>query len=141
GWAHTPPSKCTTTGAKCAQVDVYRDGTNSSNTLPTFFANIFGQGSQGIRATATAIVAVGNATNCLRPFGVVDKWQELEAPSGEFDRWTKVSGNAVESTPHDTYAPPNATDTGTGYKASGTPNDVGTRVTLKGGNNHNSSAG
>jgi hypothetical protein len=56
----------------CIQVDVYRDGTFSSATLPTYFANLFGVASQGTRATATAQVSQGNAAGCMRPWYIVD---------------------------------------------------------------------
>ena len=55
------------------QVNVYRDGTNSSSTWPTMFANIFGVGSQGVRATATAQVTTANASGCMRPWFIVDR--------------------------------------------------------------------
>jgi len=37
-------------------VNVYRDGTNGSATLPVYFAPLFGVTSQAVNATATAQV-------------------------------------------------------------------------------------
>jgi hypothetical protein len=122
-------------GGRCVRVDVFRDGTNNSTPLPTFFANIFGVGTQSVRATATAHVAYGNATNCMRPFAVADKWSEnpLTTPN-QYNRWTSAGGNAVELNPHDSYTP-------TGYKthnADGSVADLGVELVMKGGNNPNS---
>src|SRR5262245_18352304 len=60
----------------CVKVDVHRDGTNGSNTLPMFFGYLIGRTSQTTKATATAQVLIGNSTDCLKPWGVVDKWAE-----------------------------------------------------------------
>ena len=129
-------------GSRCARVDVFRDGTNGSTALKSYFANLFGITSQQTKASAVAWAVGANATNCLRPFGVVDKWIENGPAAnntvGNFDRWKKVGNNAVEITTPDSYVPPNASSTGTGYTVSG---DLGTEVLLKGGNNPNSSAG
>ena len=47
--------------------------------MPTLFGPILGITSQGVRATATAIVGNGNATDCLRPIAMADDWHELRA--------------------------------------------------------------
>jgi Flp pilus assembly protein TadG len=60
------------TGGGCVRVDVHRDGTNASTVLPAYFANLFGVTSQSVRATATAQVRFGNASDCLKPFAVSD---------------------------------------------------------------------
>ena len=60
----------------CVRVDVYRNGEFGSTPLPTIFGKLLNISSQGVRATATARVASGNATNCMRPFAVADKWIE-----------------------------------------------------------------
>lgn len=59
----------------CIKVDVYRTAARG-NPLPTFFARLVGIASQDMRATATAKVLQGNATVCMRPFGIMDKWDE-----------------------------------------------------------------
>ena len=44
--------------------------------MGTWFGTIFGVSSQGVRATATAHVTVGNATRCMKPWLVPDKWSD-----------------------------------------------------------------
>jgi Flp pilus assembly protein TadG len=65
----------------CVKVDVYRT-TARGNALPTFFARLVGITSQDMRATATAKVLTGNATECMRPFGIMDKWDEYDVATG-----------------------------------------------------------
>ena len=116
----------------CARSNVYRNGEFSSATLPTVFAPVLGIASHGVRATASAVVAVGNSTRCMRPFSVADRWIEVAGDSGAFDRWKKVGNTAVELNPHDIYTP------GTGWSV---PADVGAEQILKGGNNPDSDVG
>ncbi len=73
----------------CVRVDVYRNGEFGSTPLPTIFGKLLNISSQGVRATATARVASGNSTNCMRPFAVADKWIEQRSPVDQFDRWKK----------------------------------------------------
>jgi hypothetical protein len=133
-------------GTNCVQVDVFRDGTNGSAALPTWFAPLFGVNSQGIRATATAWATTGNMTNCVRPFSVTDKWIE-QVPVGpprppaltdDYDHWVKVGNSAVALNPADLYTPPSGSSAGTGFQL---PADYGTRVVLKTGNNPQSPTG
>ena len=120
----------------CVRVDVYRNGQFGSTTLPVVFGPVLNITSQGVRATATAVVGVGNATNCMRPFGVVDRWHENLAPTGDFARWDN-SGNQFTG-PIDWYEPPTSGSTGSGYSV---PTDVGSPVVLKTGNNPDSNTG
>ena len=74
----------------CVRVDVYRNGEFGSTPLPTIFGKVLNISSQGVRATATARVATGNATNCMRPFAVADKWIDNVNPAlnpKKFERW------------------------------------------------------
>jgi hypothetical protein len=116
---------------RCVRMDVFRDGTNGSDVLPTYFANAFGITSQRIKATATAQVLNANATNCMKPWAIADKWSEVVAPAGEYNHWIKMSGKLVELNPHDVYTPASDTDAGTGYSLKPYPGDLGTEVTLK----------
>jgi Putative Flp pilus-assembly TadE/G-like len=120
----------------CVRVDVYRNGEFGSTPLPTIFGKLLNISSQGVRATATARVATGNATNCMRPFAVADKWIEKRAPVDEFNRWTSAGGGVVELDPHDEYVPPSANSAGSGYKL---PEDFGVEKVLKIGNPSGSS--
>jgi len=131
--AFVPPT------ARCTRVDVYRDGSNGSTTLPTYFAAAFGNFSQQIKATATAWATNGNSTNCMRPWAVADKWLEQVNPNNEFNHWVKQGNNLVELNPHDSYIPPpdanHPNDPFTGYRVSPPgsipPGDQGTQVILK----------
>jgi hypothetical protein len=110
------PSQCAQPG--CVRVDVMRGtpdhaGRRRLNVLPTFFAQLVGITSQGVRATATAQVVAGNATNCLKPWVMPD-------------RWTDTNGDGKFQT-GEPYQAPSATDPGTGWRLA----DVGTYLTLK----------
>lgn len=134
-------------GGRCVRVDVHRDGTDAdgdgttdSNSLPVFFATLFGLSDQSVRATATAWVGTGNSTNCMRPFAVADRWDDIVQPElnpKQFQRWEKVGPNAVERNPKDNYMPPRFNDPGTGYTVE---DHLGAQVILKAGNNPNSVA-
>jgi Flp pilus assembly protein TadG len=119
---------------RCARVDVHRNGTNGSDTLPVLFGSLLGVTTQGVRATATARVAFGNATNCMRPFAVADQWEEVRAPVGQYNRWTSSGNTVVELNPHDIYTPPSAAGPGTGFRL---PDDLGVETILKNGNPNN----
>jgi hypothetical protein len=118
----------------CVRVDVYRNGEFGSTPLPTIFGKVLNISSQGVRATATARVAAGNATNCMRPFAVADKWIDNVSPAlnpKKFERWQKVGSSAVQLDPKDVYVPPSSGSAGTGYTVAA---DLGAPVTLKRGN-------
>ena len=102
----------------CVQVSVYRDGTNSSTTLPVYFAPLFGLSSQSVRAYAAAVAVEANGTRCMKPWIIPDKWQENTAPPDDFNP------------PGDVYIAPSGNNPGTGYTLA----DVGTTVLLKPGN-------
>src|SRR5262249_48192910 len=143
------PTTCPHSDDGCVRVDVYRDGTNGSSTLPLLFGSLVGLTSQGIRATATAEVMSGNATDCLKPWAVIDKWEEHwenNAPStlpwstdSHFDKYLKNGPNAGTPDPAittpDVYIAPTETDFGTGFHprdASGSyTTDYGLELTLK----------
>jgi Flp pilus assembly protein TadG len=118
----------------CVRVDVYRDGEFDSAALPTIFGSALGISSQGVRATASAQVAVGNATDCLRPLAMPDRWIEHRpvdgpwAPDSVFQRYAE-SGPAPGAllTPHDDYVPPSAADPGSGLTSS---LDLGLQIQL-----------
>jgi len=115
----------------CVRVDVYRNGEFGSTPLPTIFGKLLNISSQGVRATATARVANGNATNCMRPFAIADKWIDQRSPVSQYDRWQKQGGQVVQLAPYDNYVPPSASDPGSGFRL---PDDFGQQATLKAGN-------
>lgn len=98
----------------CIRVDVYRDAAHG-NSLPTWFGNIVGLVSQDTKATATAEAGSANATNCMRPWMIPDKW-------------AGPNQNAYVAPP-DSYTPPDPKTGlgGTGYTVA---SDYGTTVTL-----------
>jgi len=136
-WNATPTSvvsfACPTGMAgRCVRVDVYRNGELGSTPLPTIFGPLLGIAEQGVRATATARVAVGNTTDCMRPWAVADKWIENASPATAFNRYVENGNNAgTLLSPADEYVPPSTSSQGSGYRV---PNDVGTQVILKNGN-------
>ena len=129
----TGPPTCFAAGARCIQVNVFRDNANN-NPLPTFFGNAFGITSQNVRATATAEVVVANATDCLRPFAVPDLYIDVtpgtaDNPVGEYHHYkSKNPGKGTPLDPADTYIKPTKTNPGTGYTID---NNYGAQVTLK----------
>jgi hypothetical protein len=138
------PPGFATSGDTCIRVNVYRNAGN--NPLPMFFGTVFGRTQQGVRATATAVVTGGNATNCMRPFGLPDKWDEWDSatnggeyetqtgfpdPSGlstnwDPDYWVPQPSNGQLSAystqfsgalyEADRYVPPSPTSAGTSYR-------------------------
>jgi hypothetical protein len=107
----TEPASWCEPPQKCIRVNVYRDGAHS-NPLPMFFGALFGMVNQNMRATATATVGSGNASDCLKPFAVPDRWIDSDGSN------TFTAG--------DTYTPPTQSSF-TGYSL----DDVGTVIHLK----------
>lgn len=109
---------------RCVRADVFRD-TAHGNPLPAVFGPVLGITDQSVRATATAVVAMGNTTDCMRPFAVADRWVHAAGDLDRYDHWEKQGNSAVELDPHDSYSP-------TGFSV---PADIGVQQILKGGNN------
>lgn len=126
--------------APCIRVDVYRNQ-QRGNPLPALFGLAVGLTEQGVRATATARVAVANASDCMKPWAIPDKWLDRYdvTPVVDTDTWTlddefeteDRSGSTVTPlVPPDVYTPPTADDPGTGFTVAV---DGGLRLTLKQG--------
>lgn len=118
---------------QCVRVDVYRNQ-QRGNALPTFFAQLVGVMEHGVRATATAQVAAGVSSTCIRPWGIPDKWVEV-VPSpqpwdleAEFNRYAKQGNNYTLLNPGDYYVPATGGSAGSGFSV---PEDIGLRVQLK----------
>ena len=106
------------------------------NPLPTFFGQLVGVTSQGVRATATAEALFGDSTDCVKPFAIPDRWTELRndvAPAGwseddTFERYDKkgilLPGDVDSYGPGDGYTPDSVSLGG---------GDYGRLVTLKSG--------
>jgi Flp pilus assembly protein TadG len=125
--------------SSCIRVDVYRDAAHG-NALPMLVGGLVGLSAQGTRATATAESLVANATSCLKPWIIPDKWEEhfpnFPAPwnptTSTFDTTTGQGKNQRPLANPDQYRPPTSADM-TGFRAAGTPNDIGLELTLKQG--------
>jgi hypothetical protein len=131
----------------CIRANVYRSVARS-NALPTYFAQIMGLTTQDVRATATAQILTGNATDCLKPWAVADKWHENWengapnsgpwTPTSNFDKYKKQGNQMVPDptvTTPDVYVAPTADSPGTGFTpftAQGAQtSDYGLQMTLK----------
>ena len=112
--------------ARCIRVNVYRNQ-ERGNFLPHVFGLIVGLTGQGVRATATARVAVADGTDCIKPVAIPDKWRDVNdttAPTAPAEAWTQddtfethaKKGNSwfpLESP--DVYVAPTESDPGTGF--------------------------
>jgi len=117
-WGQAPPAaavgidwNCPDGTTNCVHVDVFRDGTHSSTTLPTFFMSMANIQSQGTKAHAIAQIVAANATGCMRPWFMLDKY-------------TDVNNDGQFTSPPDIYQ---AGAGGTAYRV---PDDIGTTVTF-----------
>ena len=109
----------------------------------------FGLAGHGVRATATARVAIADSSNCMKPWAIPDKWVdnydittpiETNPPAWtEDDTFDLHSGNNNNGPPlanPDTYTPPSSSGPGSGFTVAA---DLGTRSGLKqGGPRHRS---
>ena len=128
----------------CIRVDVYRNQARA-NALPVWVGGLVGVTDQGVRATATAQAAAGNASDCLKPFGIPDKWDEnypVDKPFEMTDEFNKTDRRGNPVTTPDVYTPrtvqpDGSVIEGTGYTLSG---DYGRRVVLKSGSPQDSIA-
>ena len=132
----------------CVMVNVYRNQARG-NALPIFFGNLVGVTDQGTWASATAQIVGANTTDCLKPWAVIDRWDEYNAAGGEpdypnpdpdfgptstFDRYSDGRGASPPPEP-DLYVPPSSTSPGTGFRL---PVDEGRRFAIKTDANTNS---
>ena len=120
----------------CVRVNVYRNQetgiVRTANPLPIFFAGLVGVPDQGVRATATAQIRTGNATECLRPWAIVDRWNEYVSPGVyqipplPLDTYDTYAPRVQDREP-DVYIAPTPDDPGTGFRY---PQDVGTQFAI-----------
>lgn len=89
----------------CVKVVVHRDSAHN-NPLPTFFGTIVGVDGQGVRAAAVAKWTPANASRCLKPLAIADKWAD-SVGWGENDTY--------DSTASDVYIPPSSSAPGTSF--------------------------
>jgi hypothetical protein len=94
----------------CVKVDTFRNQRPGGNPLPTFFSRLVNITEQGVRATATAQIITGDTTDCLKPWAVIDRWDEYDTatngaeaeypapdpdflPTSTFDRYSTGQGS------------------------------------------------
>jgi len=131
----------------CVKVDVFRNQLRG-NPLPIFFGSLVGVANQGVRATATAQIVAADTVDCLKPWAVVDRWDEFEPggpepdypnpdpdflPTSTYDKYSDGKGNNPLPEP-DFYKPASLSDPGTGFRL---PYDEGLRYAVKVGDNSN----
>ena len=131
----------------CIRVDVYRNQANG-NPLPPIFGVAFGIAGHGVRATATARVAIADTTNCMKPWAIPDKWIdnydttnpiETNPPAwtedDSFDLYGGQNGNGPPLPNPDVYVPPSTSGPGSGFTSlpQSQGGDLGRRVVLKQG--------
>jgi hypothetical protein len=132
----------------CIRVDVYRNLLRG-NALPSIFGQVFGLTGQGVRATATARVAIADTTNCMKPWAIPDKWIDNHDPTPEnpgntppawseddsFDLYGGQNGNGPPLPNPDVYVPPSRSGPGSGFTSApqSQGGDLGRRVVLKQG--------
>jgi Flp pilus assembly protein TadG len=104
--AQCPVWRVAPNNINCVEVNVYRDGTHGSTTMPVFFGRLIGQTSQSIKATATAQVVAANTSGCMRPWFIPEPY-------------TDVNKNGMYDAPPDTITP---------YTVDPKPGDIGKAV-------------
>ena len=67
------------------KVDVYPQSGDGATRCRCSSATWSVSSSQGVRATATAQIVTGNHTDCLKPWAILDRWDEYNAAGGEPD--------------------------------------------------------
>jgi hypothetical protein len=65
----------------CVKVDVFRTA-DRGGALPTIFGRLVGVTEQSVQATATGQVLYGNATDCVKPLAIPDRWSEFRNNQG-----------------------------------------------------------
>jgi Flp pilus assembly protein TadG len=132
----------------CIRVDVYRNQLRG-NPLPAIFGRAVGLTVQGVRATATARFAVADASDCMKPWAIPDKWVDnydvtapVENPAAwtaddTFESQTRQGNDWIPLPNPDVYVAPSSTDPGTGFTVAA---DLGTALVLKTGSPHDSIA-
>ncbi len=127
----TCPLGAPATSGECLNVVVER-GNGIGSPLPVFFARVFGAAPTRVRASASAKVMTGNASNCVRPLGITDSWRETYptsspwTPDDQFERY--ADAGTIPPGVADTYEPPTDSSPGTGFTVAAMN---GQRVTLR----------
>jgi Flp pilus assembly protein TadG len=115
-----PPWMTAPNNVNCIRVDVYRDGTNGSSSLPVFFGRLLSSTPLGIKATATAQVVAANASGCMRPWFIVDWYNDVNG-NNQYNPGTDVypPGYAADA------PPPRGIGSAVTFHSSGGPSSFG----------------
>jgi hypothetical protein len=97
------------------------------NSIPTWFANVFGVGEADVAARATAEIAPAGAATCLKPFAVPDVFLDVDG-EGDYDAGTDLYVPGDNGYGSSWRNPGEPGDDGLGYI-----NDFGRPIILKGG--------
>jgi hypothetical protein len=123
----------------CVKVDVFRNQRAGGSPLPTFMTRLVDIVNQGVRATATAQVLIGDSAKCVKPWAVPDKWLDsrdtpqdnLWTPDDKFERYEQNGSNrGAVLDPADVYVPTGVD----GHSGFTVEVDYGTPMVLKHGN-------
>lgn len=93
----TCPAGAPATSGDCVNVSVERP-------MPVFFSRMFAAGPSTVRASASGKVMNGNATNCLRPWAIPDRWTEVSGPTDHYDAYLPNTSTPLPG-PRDSYVP------------------------------------
>jgi Flp pilus assembly protein TadG len=95
----------------------------ATQALPTYVAQMMGMDSMNVAAAATAQARDANATDCLKPLAIPDRWVErypvnpgMWAPSSTFDKWNPAIPTELLTPQPDSYTPPTSLSSGSGMK-------------------------
>ena len=120
----------------CVRVDAFRDATHL-NALPSYVGQLLGVSSMGVAASATGEARDANATDCLKPLAIPDRWSERYptnpgtwSTSSTFDKWNPLSPTDLLLPQPDSYTAPTGLSSGTGMKIT---IEFGTQVVLNPG--------
>ena len=109
-WGQAPPAAAVEIGwncpdgtTDCARVDVYRDATHGT-ALPTFFLPLANVQSQKVRAHAIAQMVPANETGCMRPWFLLDKYNDANK-NGKWDPGELIQGYVTDPPPGDLGKP------------------------------------
>jgi Flp pilus assembly protein TadG len=121
----------------CVEVKAFRNDARG-NPIAAYIAQLMGTRTFGVSAAAIAETKDSNATDCLKPLAIPDKWIERHPappvpwPTGStFDRWDPANP-AVLLPPatRDSYIAPDPLSAGTGLTMT---SEFGLQVTLQSG--------